>query len=258
MRITHCSLRRSSSRSSVLRSRNKGKSTASSPTAAAAWFRAPPSRRSRSQTGLSRDAVTGANGRYNFPSMRPTIYEITAALTGFKTVRRTGVELQANQALTVNITLELGELGETILVAGNAAQVDITTGHDQRGRRSCAHRRAAAERPRRGEADDAGRGHDHRLDQHGDRASRFRAAFACAPTDRKRKTSRSVSTARATTIRTSRKTRRSRSRKRCRSSRFRRATTARHPAIRPAPSSTPSRALERTASMAAASGTCAT
>ena len=80
-----------------------------------------------SQTGLSRDAVTGANGRYNFPSMRPTIYEITATLTGFKTVRRTGIELQASQALTVNVTLELGELEETILVAGNAVQVDVTT-----------------------------------------------------------------------------------------------------------------------------------
>ena len=79
------------------------------------------------QTGLSRETVTGANGRYNFPSMRPTVYEITAALTGFRTVKRTGVELQANQALTVNVTLELGELSETVLVAGNAAQVDITT-----------------------------------------------------------------------------------------------------------------------------------
>src|SRR5687767_8163919 len=79
------------------------------------------------QTGLSREALTGANGRYNFPSMRPTVYEITAALTGFRTVRRTGVELQASQALTVNVTLELGELSETILVAGTAAQVDVTT-----------------------------------------------------------------------------------------------------------------------------------
>jgi hypothetical protein len=80
-----------------------------------------------SQTGLSREALSGANGRYNFPSMRPTTYEITAALAGFRTVRRTGVELQANQALTVNVILELGELSETILVAGTAAQVDVTT-----------------------------------------------------------------------------------------------------------------------------------
>src|SRR4026209_1711550 len=79
------------------------------------------------QTGLSRETMSGANGRYVFPSMRPTVYEITATLTGFRTVKRTGIELQASQALTVNVTLELGELSETVSVAGNAVQVDITT-----------------------------------------------------------------------------------------------------------------------------------
>ncbi len=111
------------------------------------------------QTGLSRDTVSGANGLYTFPSLRPTVYEIRAVLTGFRTIRRTGIELAANQNLTVNVTLELGELSETVSVAGEAANVDLTIRHDQRGRRSRAHRRAAAERPRRGETHDAGRGH---------------------------------------------------------------------------------------------------
>src|SRR5262245_65726356 len=53
------------------------------------------------QTGLSRDTVSGANGLYTFPSMRPTSYEIRAVLTGFRTVRRTGIDLAANQNLTV-------------------------------------------------------------------------------------------------------------------------------------------------------------
>ena len=79
------------------------------------------------QTGLSRDTVSGANGLYTFPSLRPTIYEIRAVLTGFRTIRRTGIELAANQNLTVNVTLELGELSETVSVAGQAANVDLTT-----------------------------------------------------------------------------------------------------------------------------------
>ena len=58
--------------------------------------------------------------------MRPTKYEIRAELTGFRTVRQTDVVLQANQNLTLNITLELGELSETVTVAGEAATVDIT------------------------------------------------------------------------------------------------------------------------------------
>src|SRR5688500_14136259 len=80
-----------------------------------------------SATGIKTDTVTGANGRYSFPSMRPTTYEIRAELTGFKTVRRTDITLQANQNLTVNITLELGDLAETVTVAGEAASVDISS-----------------------------------------------------------------------------------------------------------------------------------
>jgi hypothetical protein len=79
------------------------------------------------QTGLSRDTISGANGRYVFTSLRPTIYEIRAALTGFRTIRRTGIELSAYQNVTVNVALELGELSETVSVAGNAAPVDVTS-----------------------------------------------------------------------------------------------------------------------------------
>jgi hypothetical protein len=80
-----------------------------------------------SQTGVTRDTVSGASGRYSFVSMRPAQYEVRAQLTGFKSVQRTGITLQADQNLTVNMTLELGELSETITVAGEAAQVDITS-----------------------------------------------------------------------------------------------------------------------------------
>jgi hypothetical protein len=80
-----------------------------------------------SATGIARDTISGANGRYQFPSLRPTGYDIKAELTGFRTMQRTGIILQADQNLTVNITLQLGELSETITVAGEAAQIDITS-----------------------------------------------------------------------------------------------------------------------------------
>jgi hypothetical protein len=78
-------------------------------------------------TNISRETVSGANGRYQFPSLRPTTYEIRAELAGFRTVRQTNVGLAANQNLTLNITLELGELSETVTVAGEAASVDISS-----------------------------------------------------------------------------------------------------------------------------------
>src|SRR5215470_12785925 len=59
-------------------------------------------------TGLARDTVTGADGRYVFTALRPTTYDITAELTGFRTSQRKGVLLQANENLTVNFAIELG------------------------------------------------------------------------------------------------------------------------------------------------------
>src|SRR6185295_17414506 len=78
-------------------------------------------------TGLSRDTIADADGRYSFTSLRPTTYDITAELTGFRTFQRKGVVLQANQNLTVNMTLEVGNLAETVTVAGEAATVDVTS-----------------------------------------------------------------------------------------------------------------------------------
>ena len=80
-----------------------------------------------SGTGISRETVTGANGRYQFAAMRPTTYEIRAELAGFRTVRQTDVSLAANQNLTLNITLQLGDLSETVTVAGEAASVDVSS-----------------------------------------------------------------------------------------------------------------------------------
>jgi hypothetical protein len=78
-------------------------------------------------TGLSRDTVTGADGRYTFTALRPASYDITAELTGFRTSQRKGVLLQANENLTVNFTIELGTLAETITVAGESPVVDVTS-----------------------------------------------------------------------------------------------------------------------------------
>jgi hypothetical protein len=78
-------------------------------------------------TGFAQTTVSGANGRYSFPSLRPTGYTITAELVGFRTFRREGVVLAANQSLTIAIQLELGELAETVTVSGEAAQVDVST-----------------------------------------------------------------------------------------------------------------------------------
>ena len=78
-------------------------------------------------TGFERTVVSGTNGNYVFTQMRPTSYEIKAELTGFRTFIRKGIDLQANQALTVNVSMAIGNLEESVTVAGAAATVDVTT-----------------------------------------------------------------------------------------------------------------------------------
>src|SRR6185295_2583300 len=78
-------------------------------------------------TGLSRDTVSGVDGRYIFTSLRPTTYDITAELQGFRTSQRKGLLLQANENLTVNFAIEVGALSETVTVSGESPTVDVTS-----------------------------------------------------------------------------------------------------------------------------------
>ncbi len=77
-------------------------------------------------TGFSQSTVTGEDGRYVFPTLRPTHYEISVESAGFRAFRRVGIELLANQNLTVNINLEVGAVTETVNVSGAAVQVNTT------------------------------------------------------------------------------------------------------------------------------------
>jgi hypothetical protein len=78
-------------------------------------------------TGLARTASTGAGGDYVLPNLRPTTYIITAEAAGFRAFRQTGVQLLANQSLTLNIGIEVGAVTETVNVTGQVVQVDTST-----------------------------------------------------------------------------------------------------------------------------------
>jgi hypothetical protein len=78
-------------------------------------------------TGFVRTTTTDGDGRYIFPNLRPTQYEVSAENAGFRTYRRSGIELLASQSLTLNIALEVGAVTETVNVAGAAVQVNTTT-----------------------------------------------------------------------------------------------------------------------------------
>src|SRR5262249_23098453 len=60
-----------------------------------------------SGTGFTSNVITGGEGQFVLPSLRPTTYVITAEATGFRRFNESGISLQANQSITLNITLEV-------------------------------------------------------------------------------------------------------------------------------------------------------
>jgi len=79
-----------------------------------------------------RTVVTDGEGRYNVVDLRPGAYSVTFTLTGFRTVRREGVELPAGFTATVNAGMEVGALEETVVVTGGTPLVDTANVRQQK------------------------------------------------------------------------------------------------------------------------------
>ena len=78
-------------------------------------------------TGATRELVSGPEGSYFASQLVPGRYRIAAKLEGFKALDRRGITLIVGQTTTLNLTLEVGGLAETLTVTGEAALVDITS-----------------------------------------------------------------------------------------------------------------------------------
>jgi hypothetical protein len=82
----------------------------------------------RTGTGEVTTASTDAQGNYVFPSLRPATYSLVASAPGMAPLTQAGTVLQADQALTVNMSLKVGNATESVTVTVAPPQVDTTTG----------------------------------------------------------------------------------------------------------------------------------
>jgi len=78
-------------------------------------------------TGITRDLVTNAAGRYEAAALPGGSYEVRASLTGFQTLVRSGVTLAVGRTAVVDLALQVGEVAQAITVAGEASSVETTT-----------------------------------------------------------------------------------------------------------------------------------
>lgn len=82
---------------------------------------------SHSLIGGDRNAYTDQDGLYRFPVLAPGNYEVKAELNGFQAVVRKDITLLLTSTLTVNFTLELFQLSETMEVTGQPPMIDAST-----------------------------------------------------------------------------------------------------------------------------------
>jgi hypothetical protein len=78
----------------------------------------------QTETGVARNAVTDADGSYLIPNLAIGPYRLDVKLQGFRSSTQTGIVLQVGSSPVVNVTLQLGELAETVTVEANSAMVE--------------------------------------------------------------------------------------------------------------------------------------
>lgn len=71
------------------------------------------------------EAVSDENGRYRFTTLPGGQYVATFTLTGFRTIVRQGLRLDAGFVATVDIRMPLGTVEETLTVVGESPLVDV-------------------------------------------------------------------------------------------------------------------------------------
>jgi hypothetical protein len=78
-------------------------------------------------TGVRQSAITDSHGTYVFPVLPVGGYALEVNEPGFKPYRRTGIILDANSALLLDVVLQVGERTEAITVNQNAVHVETSS-----------------------------------------------------------------------------------------------------------------------------------
>src|SRR5881296_630707 len=72
-------------------------------------------------SGDRNQSTTDAAGLYSFPNLLPGIYELKAAISGFRDFVQMGIALRANEMARLNFGMQLGEARQTLEVEGSAS-----------------------------------------------------------------------------------------------------------------------------------------
>lgn len=80
------------------------------------------------QTGAVSHTVSDAAGQYAIPFLLPGTYDITATANGFEEFHRTGVTLESQGHLVVDLQLKVGSATVSVTVTGAPPQLNVANG----------------------------------------------------------------------------------------------------------------------------------
>lgn len=78
-------------------------------------------------TGATRTVTTSGTGRYVLNGLVPGPYDLSFELSSFRPVRRDSLQLLVGQESTLNVTMQIGGIEETVVVTAEAPVVDVTS-----------------------------------------------------------------------------------------------------------------------------------
>jgi hypothetical protein len=79
------------------------------------------------ETGIAQTLHTNQQGYFTFPSLALGHYDVAVQQSGFRPFRETGVLLDVNSAVTVDVVMQVGDVKEAVTVSSTAAHVETTT-----------------------------------------------------------------------------------------------------------------------------------
>src|SRR5215510_192248 len=71
-------------------------------------------------TNIERSTTTGANGNYLVPLLQPGDYILSVEASGFRKFIQRGISLQINQQAQIDLTLQVGQVSESLEVTAQA------------------------------------------------------------------------------------------------------------------------------------------
>ena len=77
-------------------------------------------------TGVTRSAISGADGLYTLPLLQPGNYNVKASLQGFRSQQRDGVRVTVTETARLTFQLEIGGLTETTVIVAEVSLVETS------------------------------------------------------------------------------------------------------------------------------------